>query len=108
MNAEYNSTVSVRMPVSILSKLDSEVKCKKFHNRSEAIITRIQSSYELDNLMEIAKNPQLQKEMDEKIKQMTSNSSVEQTLETMTISQRNAIIFYANNLNKKLLEQKIL
>ena len=85
--------------------MDKEVKQKKYNNRSEAISIKLQNSDHFDQLMEIAKNPELQKEMNQKIKDLISSSNVEQTLETMTIAQRNSIIFYARILNDKALTQ---
>lgn len=105
MSKDYKCTISVRMGVSMLTKLDTDVRNKLYKDRTEAIIKRIESSYTLDELMKIASNPKLQKEMNEKIKSMLSNSSIEQTLETMTVKQRNAIVFYATHLNEKAITQ---
>lgn len=96
------------MPLSILTGIDKEIKDKKYEDRTEAIITKIQNSDHFEELMEIAKNPELQKEMNDKIKSMVSNSSIEQTLTTMTIKQRKAIIFYATHLNEDALTQTTL
>lgn len=102
---EYRSTVCLTMPTKILEILDKEVKQKKYKNRGEAITIKLQNSDHFDQLMETARNPELQKEMNQKIKDLVSSSNVEQTLETMTIAQRNSIIFYARVLNDKALTQ---
>ena len=104
-DSDYKITVSVRMPLSILKIIDEAVKDKKYQDRSAAIITKIQNSDHLDQLMEIARNPELQKEMNDKIKSMIANSTIEQTLETMTMKERSAIMFYAKHLNETQLKQ---
>ena len=106
MSRVRKETISVRMPIDMVDKLDDEVTEKQFKDRSDAIITRIQDSYHFQELMEIAKDPELQKEMNTKIKSMLANSSIEQTLETMSIKERNAIIFYATHLNNQFLKQE--
>lgn len=101
----YKIGISLRMPLSILTAIDKEIKAKKYEDRTEAIITKIQNSYHFEELMEIAKNPELQNEMNEKIQHMISTSSIERTLETMTIKERNTLIFFATHLNEKSLMQ---
>ena len=98
-------TISVRMPIDLLEELDDLVQAKQYRDRSEAIITKIQDGNHLHELMEIAKDPELQKEMNEKIKSMLVNSDIEQTLQTMSIKEREAIIFYATHLNQQTLKQ---
>ena len=98
-------TISVRMPTELLDKLDDEVEEKKFIDRSKAIVKRVEDSYDLDNLMEIAKDPERQKEINEKIESMMASKSIEKTLETMSIKERNALIFYAKILNDKAITQ---
>lgn len=105
MRKQRKDTISVRMPIDMLDQLDDEVAEHKWDDRSQAIITRIQDSYHLEQLMEIAKDPELQSEMNEKIKTMLVNSDIEKSLETMSIKERNTIIFFAQNLNKKMLQQ---
>lgn len=102
---ERKETISVRVPIEILDKIEDQIKDGKYKNQTDAVITKLQNSDHFDTLMEIAKDPEKQKEMNEKIKSMLVESSTESILESMTIAQRETVIFYATTLNNKALTQ---
>lgn len=98
--------MSVRIPISILSKIDKDMESKKYGTtQTSAIIGRITDGYHLEDLMKIAENPELQKEMNEKIKSLIGSKNIEKTLETLTVQERSNIIFYAQHLNQIALTQ---
>ena len=93
--------------MSILDKIDEDMKSKKYGNDTQtaAIVGRIQDGYHLEELLKIAENPELQADLNEKIKSLQTSKNIEKDLETMSVQQRSAIIFYANHLNQIALTQ---
>lgn len=96
------------MPVSLVREIDDEVTNKRYPDRSEAIRTKLQNSKHYDELLEITKNPEFEKELSDKIQLLLSKSDVKKTLEKMSIKERNALAVYIKVLNDITLTQSKL
>lgn len=106
---DYCDSITFRCPISILEKLDSTVgKGKKYKNRSEAILAKLQLSSKIESMMDLFQDPKKKKEFQSKFQELLSKKDVEQTLEKMDEKELKAIIFFAENQLDKRFKQLLL
>jgi len=104
----YLGSITVRMPESMLKKLDE--KCGaglKYRDRSEAIRSLVSLGMQVESLLEIQSDPKKKKEFEEKITFLFQENNLEKTMETMTEKELSTIIFIATNLQDKKIQQLV-
>lgn len=105
----YLGSVTVRLPISMLQRLDNiSGRGKKYRDRSDAIRSLVLQGSQLNDMLEIYNNPAKKQEFEEKLANLLQDKSYEKTLETMTERDLGAIILICQNLQDKKLQQLVL
>ncbi len=113
MKRDYDTlnlgTFTVRMPIHLMQELENKSGLGlKYRNRSEALRSILQLGLRVDSLLEIHNDPKKKKEFEKKLAAMFQEKNVEKTLETMTDKELSAIIYIAQHLQDKKLDQLVL
>lgn len=107
-SVDRKSSVTVRIPGSVLDVLDLMVEQKKFADRSQAIITLIQGGIHLDKIIALSKDPKKSKEVTKKLKKLDTIKDVKNTLETMEPHQLKLVESLAKDIRDEKVQQTIL
>ncbi len=107
-SVDRKSSISLRIPNSILDILDDMVVHKKFRDRSEAIISLTQNGIHLDKIIQLAKNPKKSKELVKKLKQLDSIKEIENTLNTLEPHQLKLVEALAIDISNNKTKQTLL
>ena len=112
MKRDYNKlhlgSITVRMPESMLEKLDDMCGAgQKYRDRSEVIRSLITLGMQIESLLEIHSDPKKKKEFEEKLIFLFQENNLEKTMETMTEKELSTIIFIATNLQDKKIQQLV-
>lgn len=100
---EYSQTVSVKMPIHLLKKIDEKNK-----KRSESIIEYLKLGIEIESLIEISKDPEKKLQFETDLENLLKQDSIEHTLETLDDKTLNGILFYANALKERRFKQELI
>jgi len=105
----YLGSITVRLPISMVQKLDNiSGKKKKYRDRSDAIRSLILQGSQLNDMLEIYNDPAKKKQFEEKLAALFRDKNFEQTMETMSDKDLNAIMFIAANIKEKKIQQVVL
>ena len=107
-SVDRKSSTTVRMPSSLLDILDDMVEKKKFRDRSQAIITFVQSGIHLDKIIQLSKDPKKSKDLVKKLKQLDSVKNIEDTLQTLEPHQLKLVEALAVDIGNNKTKQMIL
>lgn len=105
---DRKSSVTVRIPNSLLDILDDMVEKKKYADRSEAIRSLTQNGIHLDKIIQLAKNPKKSKELVKKLKQLDSIKEIEDTLNTLEPHQLKLVEALAVDISSNKSKQMLL
>jgi len=107
-SSELKVSVTVRIPISLVQFLDKEVDEKKYSDRSQAIISLIQSGRHLSKIIELAKDPKKSKEIVKTLKGLENVKQIQEALETLEPHQLKLVESLAVKLNDEKIKQTIL
>ncbi len=96
----YLGSITVRMPESMLKKLDK--KCGvglKYRDRSEVIRSLVSLGMQVESLLEIQNDPKKKTEFERRFALLLKEKDIEKSLEAMDENQRNTIKFFLEQLN---------
>jgi len=105
---DRKSSITVRMPNSMLDNLDKMVEEKKYLDRSEAIRSLVQDGTYLAKIIQLAKDPKKSKELTKKLSQLDTIKDVKKTLETMEPHQLLLVQSLAKDIRDEKVKQTIL
>lgn len=108
VSIDRKSSVSVRIPNSMLDMMDNMVEDKKYLDRSEAIRSLIQDGTHLRKIIALSKDPDKSKELVEKITQVQNLNSVKQTMETMEPHQLQLVQSIAQEIRDSKVQQTLM
>lgn len=92
MDDDYTVSISLRMPVSLVKKLDSDVSKKYFATRSEAINILTMDGRNLREIKKANLNPESFKNACSQIDEKRKNETMAGWFSTLDNSQQKAII----------------
>jgi len=107
-SVDRTSSVTVRLPNSLLDILDTMVEEKKYPNRSEAIRTLVQDGTYLAKIIKLAKDPKKSKELTKTLSQLDTIKDVKETLATMEPHQLLLVQSLAKDIRDEKVKQTIL
>lgn len=100
---EYSETVSVKVPVSMLQKIDEKPK-----KRSEVMIELLKMGLQVESLIETSKNPENKLKFETDLQNLLKCESIQNTLETLDDKTLDSILFYAQTLKERRFQQEVL
>ncbi len=104
----YLGSITVRMPESMLRKLDE--KCGaglKYRDRSEVIRSLVSLGMQIESLMEIRKDPKKKTEFERRFAHLLKEKDIEKSLEAMNEDERNGIKFFITHLENQKVQTLI-
>jgi len=107
-SVDRKSSVTVRIPNSMLDELDKLVEEKKYLDRSEAIRSLVQDGTYLAKIIKLAKDPKKSKELTKKLSQLDTIKDVKQALTTMEPHQLLLVQSLAKDIRDEKVNQTIL
>ena len=105
---DRKSTVTVRMPNSILDRLDKLVENKTYPDRSEAIRCLIMDGEHLGEIVKLAKDPKKVKEVTKSLQQIQNLKDIKQVLQTMQPHQLKLVEALAVDINNQKVQQTLI
>lgn len=103
---DYLGSITVRLAIKTIKKLDTKHgRGRRFRDRSETIRSLLAIGDKTDDLMQIYSDPKKKKEFQEKFFKMVENKKFNKSLESMTDEELGLVIFTAQNLRDKKVQQ---
>lgn len=107
-SVDRKSSVTVRIPNSILDRLDRLVELKTYPDRSEAIRCLILDGEHLGEIVKLAKDPNKAKEVTKSLQQIQNLKDIKQVLQTMQPHQLKLVEALAIDINNQKVQQTLI